>query len=78
MEILEITTSSAISRITFNQEDNLVGISFTYSPKKEYLFYCESNMDEIKSKILMVDSVGKLVNKFRKDGTFKPVEIEKN
>ena len=75
MEILEIKGSSAISKITLNQENNIVGISFTYNPSKEYLFSCDEELNTIKSKLLSVESVGKLVNEFRKDGTLKPIEV---
>jgi hypothetical protein len=69
MEVLEIKNSSAISKISFNDEENLVGISFTYNPGKEYLFVCDE-IEDVKSQIKSTDSVGKLVNLFRKDGTF--------
>ena len=78
METIEIKTSSAISKISFNEEESLVGISFTYNQDKEYIYYCEE-ITQAKEKILDVynsdQSIGKLINSFRKDGTFSLVDI---
>lgn len=68
MEVIEIKNSSAISKISFNEEESLVGISFTYNPQKEYLFVCDE-IEDVKSQIQSTDSIGKLINLFRKDGT---------
>lgn len=78
MEVLEIKGSSAISKISFNEEDNLVGVSFTYNPKKEYLYFCEdlsSVKEQVKSTESKGLSVGKLVNSFIKDDTLKVIEV---
>ena len=75
MEILEIKSSSAISKITLYQENSIVGISFTYNPSKEYLFSCDEELNTIKTKLLSAESVGKLVNEFRKDRTLKQIEV---
>lgn len=74
MEILKIENSSAISQISINGEESLVGISFTYNPNKEYLFVCDE-VEEVKSQIQSTDSVGKLINLFRKNGTLKQLNI---
>lgn len=78
MEILEIKSSTAISQITFHNEDNLVGVSFTYNPQKEYLFIC-NELEDVKSQIQDAEStgssIGKLIHSFRKDGTFVNYEI---
>lgn len=74
MEILKIENSSAISQISINEEESLVGISFTYNPNKEYLFVCDE-VEEVKSQIQSTDSVGKLINLFRKNGTLKQLNI---
>lgn len=68
MEVIEIKNSSAISKISFNEEESLVGISFTYNPQKEYLFVCDE-IEDVKSQIQSTDSIGKIINLFRKDGT---------
>ena len=68
MEVLEISNSSAIAKISFNSEDNEVGVAYTYKPDKFYVFKCDdlvSVQDQIKS----ADSVGKLISDLKKDGT---------
>lgn len=79
MTTLEIKNSSAISKITFNEEDKLIGITFNYNLDKEYLYLCE-NFEEVKNKIeeteLKEESIGKLINTFRKDGTFTTIELQ--
>lgn len=78
MEVLEIKSSTAISQISFHNEDNLVGVSFTYNPQKEYLFIC-NELEDVKSQIQDAEStgssIGKLIHSFRKDGTFVNYEI---
>lgn len=78
MEILKVENSSAISQISFHDEENLVGVSFTYNPKKEYLFFCdefEDVKDQIKSTQITKVSLGKLINSFRKSGTLSIIDI---
>lgn len=78
MEVFEIKSSTAISKISFHDEENLVGVSFTYNPNKEYLFICDE-FDDVKHQIKTAEtngsSVGKLINLFRKDGTFSSYEL---
>jgi hypothetical protein len=79
METIEIKNSSAISKISFNEDESLVGICFTYNTDKEYLYHCEK-LNEVKFQVLETEtsgeSIGKLINLFRKDGTFEIIEIE--
>lgn len=76
MEVLEIKSSSAISKVSFNAEDNLVGVSFTFNPKKEYLYFCE-DLNLVKEKVETAEftglSVGKLVNSLIKENTLKVI-----
>ena len=78
MHTIEIKNSSAISKISFNEEESLVGISFTYNSNKEYLYFCDK-LDDVKSQLLQIESeggsIGKLINLFRKDGTFEQIEV---
>lgn len=78
MEILEVKNSSAISQISFHKDENLVGVCFNYSPNKEYLFLCEE-FEEVKNEIKKTeyagDSVGKLINSFRKNGSLSVIEV---
>jgi hypothetical protein len=72
MQVLEFTDSSAISKIQFDDEQNQVGIAYTYKPDKIYVFKCD-DVDFVKNEIKVAESVGKLVSQFRKDGTLTSV-----
>lgn len=68
MEVLEFTDSSAIAKIQFDDEQNQVGIAYTYKPDKVYVFNC-NDLTSVKEKVKLAESVGKLVSELRKDGT---------
>ena len=68
MEVLEFTESSSIAKIQFDDEQNQVGIAYTYKPDKVYVFNC-NDLTLVKEKVKVADSVGKLVSELRKDGT---------
>lgn len=74
MEIIEIKNSSAIAKIVFNNEKNIVGICFTSNVEKSYDFYCEA-FEDTKTKIIEInslgESIGKLIHSYRKDGTLE-------
>jgi len=78
MESIKIKNSSAISKVSFNTKESIVGICFTYKPDSEYLYHCES-IDEVKTQLLQIESeggsIGKLINSFRKNGTFEQIEV---
>lgn len=79
METLEIQNSSAISKIIFNEDENIVGISFTSNVDKLYDYYC-TTFDETKTKIKEAhqsgESVGKLISSLRKEGTLEVIVNE--
>ena len=76
METIEIKNSSAIAKIVFNNEKNVVGICFTSNVEKSYDFYCEA-FEDTKTKIIEADtlgeSIGKLIHSYRKDGTLEAI-----
>jgi len=79
MKTLEIKSSSAISKILFNEEKSIVGICFTSNTDKTYDFYCEK-FEDTKTKIIETDflgeSIGKLIHSYRKDGTLEAIVNE--
>jgi hypothetical protein len=68
MEVLEISNSSAIAKISFNSEDSEVGIAYTYKPEKFYIFRCD-DVVSVQEQIKSADSVGKLISELKKEGT---------
>lgn len=78
MTTLEISNSSAISKIDFQEDENIVGICYT-SSNKIYEFYCD-DIQNVKEKILNTqeknESVGKLIHSLRKDGILESIIVE--
>ena len=76
MEVLEISTSGAIAKLSFNTETSEVGIAYTYKPDKFYLFKCDS-IEGFKGKLRNTfnagESVGKMISQMKKDGVLMSV-----
>jgi hypothetical protein len=76
MEVLEISTSGAIAKLSFNDEDNTVGVAYTYKPDKFYVFKCDS-IDGFKDRLHTAfdngESVGKMISQMKKDGVLVTV-----
>jgi hypothetical protein len=68
MEVLEISNSSAIAKISFDSETSEVGVAYTYKPDKFYVFKCD-DLVSVQDQIKVADSVGKLISDLKKDGT---------
>jgi len=79
MEVLEISNSSAIAKISFNSEDNEVGVYFKYNTDKSYVYGCD-NIEVFKETLCNTwnagESVGKLISQSKKDGTLKVLDAE--
>ena len=76
MEVLEIHTSGAIAKLSFNTETSEVGVAYTYKPDKFYVFKCDS-IEGFKGKLRNTwnagESVGKLISQLKKEGTLQTV-----
>ena len=76
MEVLEISTSGAIAKLSFNTETSEVGVAYTYKPDKFYVFKCDS-IDGFKDKLHNTfnagESVGKMISQMKKDGVLMSV-----
>lgn len=70
MQVLEITNSSAIAKISFTDKE--VGVAYTSNPEHFYLFECDTP-DEVKSEIESTESVGKLISTLKKNGKLKVI-----
>jgi hypothetical protein len=76
MEVLDIHTSGAIAKLSFNTETNEVGVAYTYKPDKFYIFKCDS-IEGFKGKLRNTwnagESVGKMISQMKKDGVLMSV-----
>jgi hypothetical protein len=71
-KVLEFVDSSAVSKISIDNDNREIGIAFTSKPENFYLFECddvsefETKVDEV---IKAKESLGKFIALSRKDGT---------
>ena len=76
MEVLDIHTSGAIAKLSFNTETSEVGVAYTYKPEKFYIFKCDS-IEGFKGKLHNTwnagESVGKMISQMKKDGVLMSV-----
>jgi hypothetical protein len=76
MEVLEIHTSGAIAKLSFNEETSEVGVYFKYNTEKSYVYGCDS-IEGFKGKLRNTwnagESVGKLISQLKKEGTLQTV-----
>ena len=76
MEVLDIHTSGAIAKLSFNTETNEVGVAYTYKPDKFYIFKCD-NIEGFKGKLRNTfdagESIGKMISQMKKDGVLMSV-----
>jgi hypothetical protein len=70
MEVLEISNSSAIAKVYFDESENQVGVAYTYKPEQFYIFHCDI-LESVKQQIQSTESVGKLISSLKKDGTLQ-------
>jgi hypothetical protein len=78
MEVLEISTSGAIAKLSFNTETSEVGVYFKYNTDKSYLYGCD-DIEGFRGKIHNTfnsgESIGKLISQSKKDGTLKVLDV---
>jgi hypothetical protein len=70
MEVLEISNSSAIAKISFTDKE--VGVAYTSNPEHYYIFECDTPED-VKTQVQSAESIGKLISMLKKNGTLKIV-----
>ena len=76
MEVLEVTNSSAVAKVSFNQETSEVGVAYTYKPDKFYIFKgdsIEGFKDSLYTAFDNGESVGKMISQMKKDGMLMSV-----
>ena len=64
--------SSAISEVSFDYDDNQVGVTYHSNPEKSYLFACD-NPQNVEDEIRTAESVGKLIAKLKNNKVLVPI-----
>ena len=75
-KVLEFVDSSAIAKISLDDETNEVGVAFTSNTDNFYLFKC-NDVSDFEDSVNVVlenqDSLGRFISLARKDGTLTAV-----
>jgi hypothetical protein len=66
--------SSAISEVSFDYDDNQVGVTYHSNPEKSYLFACE-NPQSVEDNIRTAESVGKLIAQLKNNKVLVPIQM---
>lgn len=66
--------SSAISEVSFDYDDNQVGVTYLSNPEKSYLFACD-NPQKVEDEIRTAESVGKLINQLKNNKVLVPIQM---
>jgi hypothetical protein len=66
--------SSAISEVSFDYDDNQVGVTYHSNPEKSYLFACE-NPQSVEDEIRTAESVGKLIAQLKNNKVLVPIQM---
>lgn len=76
MKLLQFNDSSAIAKISIDEDNGEVGIAFTSSPDKFYEFVCD-DVDDFENEVNKIveaqKSLGRFIAISRKDGTLTAV-----
>lgn len=66
--------SSAISEVSFDYDENQVGVTYHSNPDKSYVFACD-NLKSVEDQIRTAESVGKLMAQLKKNEILVPIVI---
>jgi hypothetical protein len=65
--------SSAISEVSFNYDENQVGVTYLSNPDKSYVFACD-NPQSVEDEIRTAESVGKLIAQLKNNKVLVPID----
>jgi hypothetical protein len=66
--------SSAISEVSFDYDENQVGVTYNSNPDKSYVFSCKDLLS-VENEIRTVESVGKLIAQLKKNEILVPIQM---
>ena len=66
--------SSAISEVSFDYDENQVGVTYHSNPEKSYVFACE-NPQNVEEEIRTAESVGKLIAQLKNNKVLVPIQM---
>ena len=66
--------SSAISEVSFDYEENKVGVTYHSNPEKSYEFACDNPLS-VEDQVRTAESVGKLIAKLKNNSVLVPIQV---
>jgi hypothetical protein len=66
--------SSAISEVSFDYDENKVGVTYVSNPDKSYLFACDTPAT-VEEQIRTAESVGKLISQLKNNKVLVPIQM---
>jgi hypothetical protein len=66
--------SSAISEVSFDYDENQVGVTYHSNPEKSYVFACD-NPQSVEDDIRTAESVGKLIAQLKNNKVLVPIQV---
>lgn len=66
--------SSAISEVSFDYDENQVGVTYNSNPDKSYVFACKDPLN-VENEIRTAESVGKLIAQLKKNEILVPIDV---
>jgi hypothetical protein len=66
--------SSAISEVSFDYDENQVGVTYHSNLDKSYVFACD-NLQSVEEQIRTAESVGKLIAKLKNNSVLVPIQV---
>ncbi len=66
--------SSAISEVSFDYDENKVGVTYLSNPDKSYLFACDTP-STVEEQVRTAESVGKLIAQLKNNKVLVPIQM---
>ena len=74
VSVILAVESSAISEVSFDYEENKVGVTYHSNPEKSYEFACDNPLS-VEDQVRTAESVGKLINQLKNNQVLVPIQV---
>ena len=74
VSVILAVESSAISEVSFDYEENQVGVTYHSNPEKSYVFACDNPLS-VEDQVRTAESVGKLINQLKNNQVLVPIQV---
>lgn len=74
VSVILAVESSAISEISFDYDENQVGVTYNSNPDKSYVFSCKDPLS-VENEVRTAESIGKLIAQLKKNEILVPIDV---